>query len=123
MLAVVRQQSVSLFAQAGARTFQHFATFESPFIGADSRSPISCKLRKRYFFHRPPAQSVCKPRVMDDATATDVDSVVFVKGARGDEVSCQLRLLARLERKIGPSASRLAIAHPLRPERFLREIT
>jgi hypothetical protein len=52
----------------------------------------------------PAPKPVSKARVVNDAPVADVDAVVVVEGARGDEVAGEWRLLVGAQKRIARSA-------------------
>jgi hypothetical protein len=52
----------------------------------------------------PAPKPVSKARVVNDAPVADVDAVVVVEGARGDEVAGEWRLLVGAQKRIAREA-------------------
>ena len=85
--AVVGQQSVSVFAQSGARSEDHLPTIEIRCrIGSDAARVAARETSERNFFHRPSVKAVCESRVMHDLAIADVDSVMPITTTLCDNV-------------------------------------
>jgi len=55
---------------------------------------------ERNVFHRSAAQSVARPSVMNDATIADVDTIMAVERARGDEMRGERGFFVNSEERI-----------------------
>ena len=87
VLAVVGQQPVAVLAQPGECPAYHLSAVEIPRrSGAGPDRLATGETSERNFFHRPSAQAVPESRVMYDLAVADVDSMVKVAPALGDEV-------------------------------------
>ena len=94
MLAVVRQDPIALFAQARTRPFHHLATIEEWQLISNPDFVAMSEILERDIFHRSAPQSAGKAGVVNDAAVADVNPMVTVEPARGDEMRTESRLFS-----------------------------
>jgi hypothetical protein len=100
VLAIVRQDAVAAFAEARTCPCHHFATIEAWSIISNPDAAAVREIFERNVFHRSAAQSVARPSVMNDATIADVDTVMAVERARGDETRGERGFFVHTEERI-----------------------
>jgi hypothetical protein len=100
MLAVVRQDAIALLAQSRARPLHHFATIEELQLMSNPDFVAMREILERNVFHRSTPQSAGKTGVVNDAAVANVNPVVTIEPARGDEMRTEWRLLAGRENEI-----------------------
>jgi hypothetical protein len=100
VLAVIRQESIAAFAQARTRAFHHLAAIERRRFGSNPEAAAASEMLDRNLFHRSAWKSVLEARVVNDAAASGVYSVMAVERARRDQVRGERRFLAGAKERI-----------------------
>ena len=96
VLAVVVENAIAVFAESRARAshdFLRFETFHS--MGLDPDVTPTRETLERNFLHRSAAPSSGEAGVMNDAAVADVNAVMRVKRAWGDEMCGKRRFAFR----------------------------
>jgi len=110
VFAVVRQEPIAAFAQPRAGACHDFAVIEAWRVMSNPDAAAMSEVRHRNFLHRSAPQPVREAAVVDDASVADVDAMVAVESAWGDEVRREWRLLGRA--KNGIAREEVLIAAP-----------
>jgi len=98
VFAVIRQQVITIFAQALAGAFHDLVRIKpSRLRGAYPNRASLGKLRQRHFFYRTPTQSAHKATVLHDAAVAYVDPMMRVSPAWGQHVRADRRLSLRTQ--------------------------
>ena len=101
VLAVVCPQAIAVFSEtrAGAPNYLFTPQGIAP-CGPDPNRIPAGESRQRDLFHRAPVPVISQGGIVNDISATDVDAVVRVAKARGNEVGAQPRFLVRCQASI-----------------------
>ena len=90
MLAVVAEQPVTIFTEAGARAARHLGGVKARrAVASDPDRPFLCEACKRNFFHRSPAEFADHRPVVNDVTVAHIDTVMGEAATRCNEVRAQ----------------------------------
>jgi hypothetical protein len=90
VLTVIGQQPIEVFPHAGSCSADDLSNVENGWrirLYPDALS--ACEMSERNFFHRSSAQTVRKPRVVNDLASTDVDAMMQIAAPRCDKVRTQ----------------------------------
>ncbi len=100
VLTIVRQDAIAAFAETRTCTRQHFATIEAWPVMSNSDAAAVCEMFERNLFHRSAPQFMAGPSVMNDVTIADVDSMMAVERARGDEMRGECGFCAKRDERV-----------------------
>jgi hypothetical protein len=100
MFAVVGQDAVVALSQSRAGARHDFVRVETLVLMADSDRPATREALERNRLHRTATQAVSQARIVDDASATNVDAVVRVERASSDEMGAEGRFMSGFQRRI-----------------------
>ena len=100
VLTIVRQNAIAAFAETRTRTRQHFATIEAWPVMSNPDAAAVCEMFERNLFHRSAAQYMAGPSVMNDATIADVDTMMAVELACGDEMRAECGFCANMDERV-----------------------
>ena len=107
VLAVVGKKPVTIFSQARARTVNDLPCLVLRRHAASYRyGSASAEIAQRNFLHRSPGDETRYGPTMYDLSAAQVDAVMDISDARGDEVRTDRRFLRLCESAVLPSRQR-----------------
>jgi hypothetical protein len=90
MLTVIGQQPIAVFPHTGSCSADDLSNVEIGWRVRFHPDALSVReMSERNFFHRPPAQTVREPRVVNDFASTDVDAVMQIAAPGCDKVRTQ----------------------------------
>ena len=86
VLAVVAEETITILADPGSRSPNHFLAVEVNGARSNPESVSMSETRERNLFHRSPVKPMYEGAVMDDPAAADVNTVVGKAKTRCNEV-------------------------------------
>ena len=90
VFTVIGQQPIAVFPHTGSCSADDLSSVEIGWSVRFHPDALSAReMSERNFFHRPSAQTVREPRVMNDLASTDVDAVMQIAAPRCDKVRTQ----------------------------------
>jgi hypothetical protein len=92
VFAVVRQEPIAELAQSRACACHDFAAIEAWPVMSNPDAAATSEVRQRNLLHWSPSPPAREAAVVNDAPIADVDAVVAVESASGDEVRRERRL-------------------------------
>lgn len=104
MLTVVGEQSVTILSQARPSAINDLPRIVPRRHAASHRyGSTPTKIPQRNFLHRSPGEETRNRPAVNDSSAAQVDAMMDIADARGDEMRAERRLLGPFEHTVLPS--------------------